>query len=85
MNFTERHRELIAAVNNAKTQYDHDYAYTFLQGWRHGHMEAFGGDARYDWIDADMQHEGTPDWERPMCMGVFLDWQPEANGKQEAV
>ncbi len=74
--FTNRQRELIAAVNNAKTQWEHDRADAFLQGWRAGHTEAFGGHARYDWADADLQFIDTPDFERPMCLGVFLDWKP---------
>lgn len=77
MDFNLRHRELIAAVNNAKRQWEHDSADAFLRGWRAGHEEALDGRLRYDWTDADLQFEGTPDFDRPMTLGVFHDWMPE--------
>lgn len=65
-------RELIANVNNAKTEYDHRRAEAFLRGYRQALNDL---QAPYDWTDADLHHEGA-DAERPMCLGVFLDWQP---------
>lgn len=78
MDLLMRHRELIAAVNNAKTEYDHRRADAFLEGWRAGIGDANGTHWMrvIDWTDADMHHEGTAA-ERPMCIGVFLDWKPQ--------
>lgn len=79
---TARHRELIARVNNAKTEDEHRVAEAYLRGWRDGlergneDNSIGGGWMRYlDWTDADLHHEGA-DAERPMCIGVFLDWKP---------
>lgn len=81
MNLTMRHRELIAAVNNAKNDRDWNRENDILHGWRIGIGEAFGHEESggwmkvIDWVDADLHHEGENS-ERPMCIGVFLDWKP---------
>ena len=69
----QRHIELIAAVNNATTEAEHTSAKRFLDGWRWGIIDAQG--RGYDWTIADLHHEGS-DAERPMVLGVFLDWKP---------
>lgn len=86
MNLTIRHRELIAAVNTAKTEFEHAAAEAFLRGWRAGIGDAHGGEPGefgestwfriLDWTDADLHHDGTPNEGRPMSIGIFLDWQP---------
>ncbi len=81
MNIEARHRELIAAVNNSKTQAEWNKADATLRGWRMGVSNASGDAYEYgwmnvmDWHDADLHHKGK-DSERPMCLGVFLDWKP---------
>lgn len=74
MDLTMKLRELISNVNNAKTEYDHRAADNFLRGYRQALQE---NGVWYDWMDADLHHEGE-DAERPMCCGVFLDWKPAA-------
>lgn len=65
-----RHTDLIDAVNDAKTEYDHTRADAFLQGWRAGQEEA---GRRWDFIEAD-QHTEARFGDRPYCCGVLLDW-----------
>lgn len=74
---TLRIRELIAACNNAKTDHEHVRAMGKLEGYKEA---CFTLDVGYDWTDADLHHQGT-DAERPMCLGVFLDWKPESKGE----
>jgi hypothetical protein len=68
-----RHTDLIDAVNDAKTDYEHTRADAYLQGWRAGQGEAGW---RWSFIEADLHTESRfPD--RPYCCGVLLDWKPE--------
>lgn len=67
-----RHVELLDAVNDAKTQAEHDMAYWKLQGWRDG-LEYCN--RRWDFIEAD-QHAFEKYGDRPVCCGVLLDWLP---------
>jgi hypothetical protein len=78
---TQRHRELIAAVNNARTENEHRRAAAYLRGWREGLDDgdtSMGGGwmKRLNWTDADLHHEGD-NAQRPMCIGIFLDWKPQ--------
>jgi len=73
----KRSRELIAACNNAKTEHEHALALATLEGWRLGVADAGGA---FDWTDADLHHIGS-DADRPMCMGVFLDWKPASDAE----
>lgn len=66
------HTDLIDAVNDAKTKYEHDAAYWRLQGWRDG--ITYCG-RRWDFIESD-QHTTERFGDRPMCCGVLLDWKP---------
>ena len=65
-----RHTDLIDAVNDAKTQREHDYAQAFLDGWR-------DGAGTWSGLYADMHTMARLGMYRPMCCGVLLDWQPE--------
>jgi hypothetical protein len=83
MSLEMKHREMIATVNNSSTEREHDLAWEALRAWRMGVGDANGWfedggwmNAMY-WQDADLHHEGA-DSERPMCIGVFLDWRPSA-------
>lgn len=64
------HTDLVDAVNNAKTDYEHTYADAYLQGWRR---------ATRDWsfAEADMHTARRFGDHRPMCCGVLLDWAPD--------
>jgi hypothetical protein len=67
-----KHTELIDAVNDATTEYEHTYAMGVLAGWRDG-LEHCGH--RLSLIDAD-HHSMARFGDRPMCCGVLLDWKP---------
>lgn len=73
----EKHIELVEAVNNAKTQDEHDRAEAVLSGFRIALEESqspfFGGLL----MDCD-RHYLDQGIDRPMCCGVFLDWKPAA-------
>lgn len=66
-----KHTDLIDAVNNAKTQYEHDIAYARLKGWRDGRSDWCGASA-----DAHTMTRVGP--YRPMFCGVLLDWAPDS-------
>lgn len=66
------HTDLIDAVNDAKTEYEHNHAKGVLDGWRLC-MEQMG--RRWDFIEAD-EHSMERFGDRPICCGVLLDWEP---------
>jgi len=69
------HTDLIDAVNDAKTQREHDIAEARLDGWRSG--IAYAGKAMgLLFIDADHHSMERFGEDRPMCAGVLLDWTP---------
>lgn len=73
----EKHIELVEAVNNAKTQAEHDRAEAMLEGFRLALDESgspFYGQLLMD-CDRRYMDQGI---DRPMCCGVFLDWKPAA-------
>ena len=70
-----KHTELIDAVNDAKTEYEHTYAEGVLAGWREG-LEYCG--RRWDFIEAD-EHSAERFGDRPICCGVLLDWEPASD------
>lgn len=72
MSTRRKHIELVEAVNNAKTQQEHDRAEAVLQGYRLAFDETYDG---YNPMDADL-HYMDQGVRRPMCCGVFLDWKP---------
>lgn len=69
----DKHMELIDAVNNAATEHDHWTAHCRLEGWRDGVRDA---GRRVDLIAADLEQFERGFESRPMCCGVFNDWQP---------
>lgn len=69
-----RHTDLIDAVNDAKTEDEHQYADVFLQGWRAG-VDAAGG--YWSGTGGDMHTMNRFGKDRPMCCGVLIDWKPE--------
>lgn len=65
---------MVDAVNNAKTEREHQEAYDRLRGWRDG-VRAAGIDV--DLIAADLEQFSRGHEERPMNCGVFADWKPD--------
>jgi len=72
------HIRLVESVNNAKTKREHDLADAHLYGWRQG-VKATGGDVDVCGADMFYLNQGI---ERPMCCGVWLDWEPAANAPE---
>lgn len=72
-NLFRKHIELIESVNNSKTEQEHWSARQRLNGFRDaldiiGVNQLCGCDNFY--LDKGI--------DRPMCCGVFLDWEPTA-------
>jgi len=68
-----RHIALVEAVNAAESEVDHRIAEARLRGFREA-AGALGRDYGMH-IAADL-HYIDQGIDRPMCAGVFLDWQP---------
>jgi hypothetical protein len=71
----EKHMKLVDAVNNAKTEHEHYTLGQILHGWRDGVVDAGG---RVDLCAADLEQFDRGFEHRPMCCGVFLDWEPKS-------
>lgn len=71
----QKHIELVEAVNNAKTEREHENAENVLRGFRIaiGYTDQSPG---RQLIDCDL-HYINQGIDRPMCCGVWLDWTPE--------
>lgn len=69
------HLEMVDAVNEAKTEYEHEAAMHRLSGWRMA-AEHFG----HGWsgMEADFHTMGKYGEEAEMCCGVLFDWKPAA-------
>lgn len=72
----EKHIELLEAVNNSETVDEHNYRHAVLIGFRDallviGVNQLCECDMFY--IDKELPAEEC----RPMCAGVFLDWEPD--------
>lgn len=71
----EKHIEMVEAVNNAKTQDEHDRAYQRLVGFREACEVFMGRNVGRLLMSAD-EHYIAQGIDRPMCCGEFLDWRP---------
>jgi hypothetical protein len=71
---TNKHLAMVDAVNDAKTQAEHDMAYWRLSGFREG-LEACGRSPNL--IGADLHSMERFGEHRPICCGVLLDWKPQ--------
>jgi hypothetical protein len=71
MDIRARHIELVEQVNNAKDEREHSARQFYLDGWRDG---LFSAGVNLSLMAAD-QHYLDQGVDRPMCCGVFLDWQ----------
>jgi hypothetical protein len=68
------HLEMIDAVNDARTEEDHQRALARLSGWREA-ARHFGQGLNSCLADIHSMERFGED--RPMCCGVLLDWTPE--------
>lgn len=68
----EKHMARIDAVNNTTTEAEHQSQAMRLDGWRAGIRDAGG---YVNLIAADLEQMDARGVDRPMCCGVFLDWQ----------
>jgi hypothetical protein len=76
MTWRERHIALVEAVNAAKTEREHQIAEARLNGFHEAIRAVFSGEVMGAAImDADW-HYMNQHIDRPMCGGVFLDWEP---------
>ena len=79
------HAALLDAVNHATTAEDRRTREIELRAWRRGFADACGyDDAEMGsmLIDADWYYLNQPEHaHRPMCGGVWLDWEPAAVGE----
>lgn len=78
----EKHMLLIDAVNNAKTKQEHWDAGSKLQGWRQGVRDC---GREPDLCAADLEQFERGHENRPMCCGVFLDWEEAKPTGKEGV
>lgn len=69
------HIELVKAVNDAKTEHEHQLAEAKLEGFRAA-CECYVGERIGNLLmDCDRYYIDLG-VDRPMCCGVFLDWRP---------
>ena len=70
-NLFDKHIELVELVNNAYSEREHQIASDVLHGFR----LALGLQGINQLIECDMYYidKGI---DRPMCCGIFLDWEP---------
>jgi len=73
MTLHEQHIELIEAVNNAEEANNHLNKMLYLNAWRDGVVAA---GHKLDFCACDW-HYLSQGIDRPMCCGVWLDWQPK--------
>lgn len=69
--YLERHIELVELVNNAKTVKQHEEARTYLNGFREA-GKLLIDDIGLMACDMHYINQGI---DRPMCAGVFIDWE----------
>ena len=74
MTLVEQHIALVEAVNRSGTEYEHRIAQAQLDGFRLA-LDVLGHTGQqYTACDMYYINKGI---DRPMCCGVFLDWEPE--------
>lgn len=80
MTLHESHMEKIDNVNNANTFQEHRDKKQYLNDWRAG-VKAAG--EKLDFCGADLDQIDRGFSNRPMCCGVFSDWQPTAQPERK--
>jgi len=68
----QKHMQLVDAVNESKTEHEHLTAALRLHAWREGMSDA---GRPVELCHADLEQFDRGFTERPMCCGVFLDWE----------
>ncbi len=73
MTIHERHLELVRAVNDSRTERQHERAGSYLDGFCEA-LRRIGVETGEMIMAADLYYidQGI---DRPMCGGVFLDWK----------
>ena len=72
MTLFEKHIARVEAVNNSTNDGEHFLAEHILRAWRRG-VEDAGLTLDLCAVDLHYLDQGI---DRPMCCGVFLDWEP---------
>jgi len=74
----DKYIELLIAVNDeTKTRQEHDRLLAELRGWKQGVNDATGWQFNGDYYYIGKFESGEMQ-ERPLCCGVFLDWESKA-------
>lgn len=72
MSLHEKHMKLLDQANYAETEMERRDGVQFLHGWRQGIEDA---GIKLDLCAADLEYDSRG-VDRPMCAGLFLDWEP---------
>jgi hypothetical protein len=80
MTLHEKHIKKIELVNNADTEALHNNRMLELRSWREGVQDA---GKSLDLCACDM-HYIAKGIDRPMCCGVWLDWEPHNAAAQRS-
>jgi len=67
-------RRLKEVNDESKTEIEHRSLYRELYGWKQGVKDAAGHTFNGDYYYIELIDSGEME-ERPMCCGVFLDWE----------
>lgn len=73
MNLHQKYIKRVEAVNNSSTVQEHDINYGLLTAWIDG-VNAAGAKLFCTRADQYYMERGI---NRPMCAGVWLDWEPK--------
>jgi len=70
-------KRLLCANDETKTQAEHDRIVIEFNGWKRGVEDTKGYQFNGDYYYIDLFSRGKLK-ERPICCGVFLDWESKA-------
>lgn len=76
--YDEYIRRLLEVNDESKTEEEHNLIYSNFRGWLAGVEDANGYRFNGDYYYIDLFDSGKMS-ERPICCGVFLDWEHKAN------
>jgi len=72
--YDEYIKRLLDVNDESKTTHEHQLIESSFAGWRKGVKDAAGHTFNGDYYYIDLFDSGQME-ERPICCGVFLDWQ----------
>ena len=75
MKATNKYIELVTHLNNSKTEEEHGERSDYLRAWCDGVKDS-GCFINFFMADNYYLSKGI---DRPMCCGVWLDWEPSCN------